>query len=117
MALHDIRISILQDYAIGNDICWGIEVYRYFPTGRSTTDYLVPNTLRAWHEYVEGQPEFCGLPALGTPRLGNIEWAKAKLRTGEIHITNKILYINAFDLLHSPTMETTRARKALILNQ
>ena len=53
MSLTEILCGILKDFAVGEDICWGLQVIRKLPNGNFTIDYLVPDTIRNWHEYAE----------------------------------------------------------------
>ena len=83
MSLTEILCGILKDFAVGEDICWGLQVIRKLPNGNSTIDYLVPNTIRNWHDYAEAQPEFQKLPKSKKPQLEKIKWVKAEIRASK----------------------------------
>lgn len=116
MNSQDLLRNIFLRYARGNHVCWGVEVQRIFPH-HTRTEYLVPNTFKAWHDYVDGQPEFLGRPSQSrTYGRENIDWVKDKIEKGEVKVTNYVLYIDAYHLLKEPNHETMRAMNALSLN-
>ena len=61
-----------------------------------TTSYLVPNTIRNWHEYAEAEPEFQKLPKSKKPQLEKIKWVKEEIEHQRIIIGTPCLYVNAY---------------------
>lgn len=115
MDSQDVLRKIFLHYARGDHVCWGVEVQRFFPQ-HTTTEYLVPNTFKAWHDYVDAQPEFLRRREPKQYGQENINWVKDKIEKGEVKVTNYVLYIDAYYLLKTPTRETMRAMNALFLN-